>query len=259
MGSCAFSALTGSGGVAAVFFDLLGCARGLIFSHALLKRPTRLYRCRPNCPYRSRPILTRRRSMPPPPKVPMSSNSSANDEKRGGKGIVSEKSNGASKSSTNPAAGMNAPGLDGEVDDVCPNEEDEPPLLPGRLQSLAQHFCATQRFLSSPATVGGRHGTGKAQETAGATLPASTNPAAGMNAPGLDGEVDDVCPNEEDEPPLLPGNRIPCDKPECDFTAVSCALPVPWRGIRGRWQRSTGNSSPAAAAQGSHEFELLRQ
>lgn len=35
---------------------------------------------------------------PPPPKVPMSSNSSANDEKRGGKGIVSEKSNGASKS-----------------------------------------------------------------------------------------------------------------------------------------------------------------
>ena len=33
----------------------------------------------------------------------------------------------------------------------------------------------------------------------------------------------------------------------------------PRGGIRGRWQRSTGNSSPAAAAQGSHEFELLRQ
>ncbi|BGP54941.1 DNA-binding transcription factor yap1 [Rhodotorula sphaerocarpa] len=57
---------------------------------------------------------------------------------------------------------------------------------------------------------------------------APATPAAAGDAPN-DGEGDDTCPNEEDEPPLLPGNRIPCDKPECDFTAVSCALPVPWR------------------------------
>lgn len=57
---------------------------------------------------------------------------------------------------------------------------------------------------------------------------APATPAATGDAPN-DGEGDDTCPNEEDEPPLLPGNRIPCDKPECDFTAVSCALPVPWR------------------------------
>ncbi|GAA5892751.1 bZIP transcription factor [Sporobolomyces salmoneus] len=34
--------------------------------------------------------------------------------------------------------------------------------------------------------------------------------------------------NSDDDPPL-PLGRIPCDKPECDFTAVSCALPIPWR------------------------------
>ncbi|GAA5973507.1 hypothetical protein JCM8115_006090 [Rhodotorula mucilaginosa] len=90
--------------------------------------------------------------------------------------------------------------------------------LPPLFSSLAEEF-------ELMGTLGGGGGGG----VSGATLPASTNPAAGMNAPGLDGEVDDVCPNEEDEPPLLPGNRIPCDKPECDFTAVSCALPVPWR------------------------------
>ncbi|GAA6062574.1 hypothetical protein JCM10212_004887 [Sporobolomyces blumeae] len=33
----------------------------------------------------------------------------------------------------------------------------------------------------------------------------------------------------DDDPPALPNGRIPCDKPECDFTAVSCALPIPWR------------------------------
>lgn len=63
-------------------------------------------------------------------------------------------------------------------------------------------------------------------------------PGAGTPSilPGADGtgpdtydDLDDSCPNDEDEPPLLPGNRIPCDKPECDFTAVSCALPMPWR------------------------------
>jgi hypothetical protein len=36
-------------------------------------------------------------------------------------------------------------------------------------------------------------------------------------------------PSDEDDPPPLPLGRIPCDKPECDFTAVSCALPIPWR------------------------------
>lgn len=35
--------------------------------------------------------------------------------------------------------------------------------------------------------------------------------------------------DDEDDPPPLPLGRIPCDKPECDFTAVSCALPIPWR------------------------------
>lgn len=90
--------------------------------------------------------------------------------------------------------------------------------LPPLFSSLAEEF-----------ELMGSLGDGGGGGVSGATLPASTNPATGMNAPGLDGEVDDVCPNEEDEPPLLPGNRIPCDKPECDFTAVSCALPVPWR------------------------------
>lgn len=42
-------------------------------------------------------------------------------------------------------------------------------------------------------------------------------------------ESDDACPGEEDDPVPLPNGRIPCDKPECDFTAVSCALPIPWR------------------------------
>ncbi|GAA5986455.1 hypothetical protein JCM10908_003761 [Rhodotorula pacifica] len=64
----------------------------------------------------------------------------------------------------------------------------------------------------------------------GTATPATTSTGNGSLAPqGLEGDADDVCPNEEDEPPLLPGDRIPCDKPECDFTAVSCALPVPWR------------------------------
>lgn len=35
---------------------------------------------------------------------------------------------------------------------------------------------------------------------------------------------------EDDSDSIVPRNfRIPCDKPECDFTAVSCALPIPWR------------------------------
>jgi hypothetical protein len=45
-----------------------------------------------------------------------------------------------------------------------------------------------------------------------------------------DGE--DCCPpspSDEAEPPALPNGRIPCDKPECDFSLVSCALPIPWR------------------------------
>lgn len=88
--------------------------------------------------------------------------------------------------------------------------------LPPLFSSLAEEF----ELMGS---LGGGGGV------SGATLPATANPATGMDAPGSDGDVNDVCPNEEDEPPLLPGNRIPCDKPECDFTAVSCALPMPWR------------------------------
>jgi hypothetical protein len=42
-------------------------------------------------------------------------------------------------------------------------------------------------------------------------------------------EMDDACPGEDDDPPPLPNGRIPCDKPECDFTSVSCVLPIPWR------------------------------
>ncbi|KWU47566.1 hypothetical protein RHOSPDRAFT_30997 [Rhodotorula sp. JG-1b] len=88
--------------------------------------------------------------------------------------------------------------------------------LPPLFSSLAEEF----ELMGSLSSGGG---------VSGATLPATANPATRMDAPGSVGDVNDVCPNEEDEPPLLPGNRIPCDKPECDFTAVSCALPVPWR------------------------------
>lgn len=47
----------------------------------------------------------------------------------------------------------------------------------------------------------------------------------------LDMEVDE---DEEDPESSLPEGeggvkRLPCDKPECDFTTVSCALPSPWR------------------------------
>ncbi|BGP23899.1 bZIP transcription factor [Rhodotorula toruloides] len=42
-------------------------------------------------------------------------------------------------------------------------------------------------------------------------------------------EIDDTCPGEDDDPPPVPNGHIPCDKPECDFTSVSCVLPIPWR------------------------------
>lgn len=42
------------------------------------------------------------------------------------------------------------------------------------------------------------------------------------------GDNDDLCPLD-DADPVLPFGRIPCDKPECDFTTMSCALPIPWR------------------------------
>lgn len=47
-----------------------------------------------------------------------------------------------------------------------------------------------------------------------------------------DEDVDeDICPIGDDfsEPPPLPNGRLPCDKPECDFSIISCALPIPWR------------------------------
>ncbi|GAA5962568.1 hypothetical protein JCM3765_003733 [Sporobolomyces pararoseus] len=40
---------------------------------------------------------------------------------------------------------------------------------------------------------------------------------------------DEGMDEDDEDPPPLPLGRIPCDKPECDFTAVSCALPIPWR------------------------------
>ncbi|KAK4055530.1 BZIP domain-containing protein [Microbotryomycetes sp. JL201] len=39
--------------------------------------------------------------------------------------------------------------------------------------------------------------------------------------------MDDACPGIDDEPPPLPNGKLPC--PECDFSSVSCALPMPWR------------------------------
>ncbi|KAI5477338.1 bZIP transcription factor (AP-1) [Pseudohyphozyma bogoriensis] len=44
-------------------------------------------------------------------------------------------------------------------------------------------------------------------------------------------EADDYCPGDEelDDEMALPNGRLPCDKPECDFSVVSCALPIPWR------------------------------
>lgn len=48
--------------------------------------------------------------------------------------------------------------------------------------------------------------------------------------PTSDAYEDDTCPGEDDDDPTpLPGGRIPCDKPECDFSNQSCMLPIPWR------------------------------
>ncbi|GAA6046853.1 hypothetical protein JCM3770_005676 [Rhodotorula araucariae] len=49
--------------------------------------------------------------------------------------------------------------------------------------------------------------------------------------PASDSYDGDACPGEDDdeEPPALPNGRIPCDKPECDFSSQSCMLPIPWR------------------------------
>ncbi|GAA5860494.1 hypothetical protein JCM8547_000321 [Rhodosporidiobolus lusitaniae] len=51
------------------------------------------------------------------------------------------------------------------------------------------------------------------------SLPSTTNPSTST----VDGDAD------EDDPPPLPNGRIPCDKPQCDFSATSCLLPIPWR------------------------------
>mgnify|MGYP001589895498 FL=1 len=52
-------------------------------------------------------------------------------------------------------------------------------------------------------------------------------PAASL--PPTDDMVDDFCPDDTEDAPGLPGGRLPCDKPECDFSVISCALPMPWR------------------------------
>ncbi|KAK4706083.1 AP-1-like transcription factor, partial [Phenoliferia sp. Uapishka_3] len=41
-------------------------------------------------------------------------------------------------------------------------------------------------------------------------------------------DAEEDCPGDDDDLPL-PNGRIPCDKPECDFSLISCALPIPWR------------------------------
>lgn len=62
----------------------------------------------------------------------------------------------------------------------------------------------------------------------GAAYSHTHSPSSAINDDELG---DDVCPGEgdDDEPPPLPNGRIPCDKPECDFSSISCALPIPWR------------------------------
>ena len=64
----------------------------------------------------------------------------------------------------------------------------------------------------------------------------SPNPTAPPRPPlpTRESELDvDLCPIDTPEdfadPPPLPGGRLPCDKPECDFSIISCALPLPWR------------------------------
>ncbi|GAA5983861.1 hypothetical protein JCM5350_007578 [Sporobolomyces pararoseus] len=47
--------------------------------------------------------------------------------------------------------------------------------------------------------------------------------------PRIVDNCDEGMDEDDEDPPPLPLGRIPCDKPECDFTAVSCALPIPWR------------------------------
>lgn len=39
----------------------------------------------------------------------------------------------------------------------------------------------------------------------------------------------EACPGDSDDLLPLPNGRLPCDKPECDFSLISCALPIPWR------------------------------
>ncbi|GAA5848737.1 hypothetical protein JCM3766R1_006585 [Sporobolomyces carnicolor] len=66
--------------------------------------------------------------------------------------------------------------------------------------------------------------SGVATERGGGGRETENRVPGGGGGGGGDGDGDD-----DDDPPPLPLGRIPCDKPECDFTAVSCALPIPWR------------------------------
>ena len=60
--------------------------------------------------------------------------------------------------------------------------------------------------------------------------PPTSNSAGRMESEDVDV---DLCPIDTPEdfadPPPLPNGRLPCDKPECDFSIISCALPLPWR------------------------------
>ncbi|SGY12402.1 BQ5605_C011g06495 [Microbotryum silenes-dioicae] len=66
------------------------------------------------------------------------------------------------------------------------------------------------------------------------TLPPETvaNTETSSTVPDLDrdstADLDDPeC--DRGTPPPLPNGRLPCNKPECDFSQMSCALPAPWR------------------------------
>lgn len=58
----------------------------------------------------------------------------------------------------------------------------------------------------------------------------TSNPRPLMSLKQEEEEDLDLCPTDDfTDPPPLPNGRIPCDKPECDFSIINCALPIPWR------------------------------
>lgn len=58
-----------------------------------------------------------------------------------------------------------------------------------------------------------------------------TRTAAARQADDAADEDEDFCPidDTEPDPAPIPFGRLPCVKPECDFTSMACSLPQPWR------------------------------